>query len=163
MTLLCLEPLTKTAFARFGDVVEAEGACHFTINQGFAERFNDLATVDVTMDGGSTNISVVEAKPRPRPIAIALMERHPLGSQIFFPLQDRPWLVLVCADPRDASSYCAFVATGRQGINYRRNAWHHPLLALDEGSRFLIVDRIGPGRNLDEVWLEEKDWLYLKP
>ena len=90
-----IEPLTKAGFAPFGDVIEIEGAQHYPINQGFAERFNDLASVDAE----AVNISIVVANPRPKPIAITLMERHPLGSQIFYPLQDRPWLVLVCGDP----------------------------------------------------------------
>ena len=147
-------PLTKAAFAPFGDVVEMEGAEHFTINQSFAERFTDLAKVDVAAEGGSVNISIVTAEPRPMPIAIKLMERHPLGSQIFIPLQDRPWLVVVCGDPHDARSYRAFSAAGRQGINYARNVWHHPLLVFDAGSRFMVVDRKGPGNNLEEVWLD---------
>ena len=62
-----------------------------------------------------------------------------------------PWLIVVCADVHDASSYRAFTANGQQGINYARNAWHHPLLVLDSDSRFLIVDRKGPGNNLEEV------------
>ena len=146
-----IEPLTKTGFAPFGDVIEMEGAQHYPINQGFAERFNDLASVD----GEAVNISIVVANPRPRPIAITLMERHPLGSQIFYPLQDRPWLVVVCGDPRDPNSFRAFSATGRQGINYTRNTWHHPLLVLDAESRFLIVDRKGPGANLEEIQINE--------
>jgi ureidoglycolate lyase len=80
------------------------------------------------------------------------MERHPLGSQMFYPLQDRPWLVLVAEDVQDMASYRAFTASGRQGVNYARNVWHHPLLALDPESRFLILDRKGPGNNLEEVW-----------
>ncbi len=68
------------------------------INQGFAERFNDLAHVDVAAEGGAVHISIVTASPRPMPIAVKLMERHPLGSQIFYPLQDRDWLVLVAGD-----------------------------------------------------------------
>ncbi len=152
-------PLTKTAFAPFGDVVESEGANHFGINQGFAERYNDLAHVETAAEHGLVNISIVEAKPRPAPIAIALMERHPLGSQIFFPLQDRPWLVLVCGDPKDAASYRAFRASGRQGVNYARNVWHHPLLVLDPESRFMVVDRKGPGHNLEEMQLTEELFL----
>ena len=128
-----------------------EGAPHFPINQGFAERFNDLARVDAE----AVNISIVVANPRPKPIAITLMERHPLGSQIFYPLQDRPWLVLVCGDPRDGTSFHAFSATGRQGINYARNTWHHPLLVLEADSRFLVVDRKGAGANLEEVQIDE--------
>jgi ureidoglycolate lyase len=148
------EPLTREAFRPFGDVIEMDGSAHFTINQGFAERFNDLAHVDVETGGGSTNVSLFLGKPRPQPIEIRLMERHPLGSQIFFPLQDRPWLVLVAENVRDFASYRAFRATGRQGVNYARNVWHHPLLVLDPESRFLIIDRKGPGSNLEEAWLE---------
>lgn len=148
-------PLSRDAFAAFGDVIEAEARAPLVINQGFAQRFNDLADVDVVTGGGATNVSLFLGQPRPVPIAIRLMERHPLGSQVFFPLQDRPWLVLVCGDPDEATSYRAFTASGRQGVNYAPNVWHHPLLVLDPDSRFLIVDRKGPGDNLEERFLSE--------
>ena len=143
--------LTKAGFAPFGEVIEIDGAQHYPITRGCAERFNDLALVDAE----AVNISIVVANPRPKPIAITLMERHPLGSQIFYPLQDRAWLVVVCGDPKDRNSFRAFAATGRQGINYARNAWHHPLLVFDADSRFLVVDRKGPGANLEEVQISE--------
>jgi ureidoglycolate lyase len=154
MQVLRPEMLTREAFRPFGDVIEMEGSAHYTINQGFTERFNDLAFVDVASEGGTTNVSLFLAEPRLAPVAIRLMERHPLGSQLFVPLQDRPWLVLVAADARDFASYRAFSATGRQGVNYARNVWHHPLLVLDAGSRFVIVDRKGPGNNLEELWFD---------
>jgi ureidoglycolate lyase len=163
MPILRPEPLTKFAFEPFGEVVECEDVSPIEINQGFALRYNDLTRVDVGSEDGETNVSVFVGQPRPMPIAILLMERHPLGSQMFFPAQERPWLVLVCEDPLDLSSYRAFTATGRQGVTYARNAWHHPLLVLDPDSRFLIVDRKGPGNNLDEVWLPEGTDLTLQP
>lgn len=163
MHLLPPQPLTRDAFAPFGDVIEMEGAAHFTINQGFAERFNDLAGVDVSSEGGLTNVSLFLGQPRPQPIAIRLMERHPLGSQIFLPLQDRPWLVLVAEDVNDIKSYRAFTATGRQGVNYARNVWHHPLLVMDADSRFIVVDRKGPGNNLEELWFAEDFVFSLAP
>ena len=149
------EPLTRKNFAPFGGVVEIDGAHHYPINQGFAERFNDLANVDIAAEGGRVNVSIVTATPRPQPIALKIMERHPLGSQIFYPLQDRPWLVVVCENPHDEKTFRAFSASGHQGINYARNIWHHPLLAFDAGSRFLVVDRQGPGINLEEILLNE--------
>jgi ureidoglycolate lyase len=155
MITLRPEPLTAAAFKPFGDVVEIAGAAHFPINQGFAERFNDLANVDVQSQGGAINVSIVVASPRPAPVALKLMERHPLGSQIFYPLQDRPWLVVVCDDPRDAASFRAFSARGVQGVNYARSTWHHPLLVGDVDSRFMVVDRKGEGRNLEEIDLDD--------
>ena len=148
------EALTRESFAPFGDVIKAGGREHFTINQGFAERFNDLARIDTASEGGETAISIVRGAPLPLPIALKLVERHPLGSQIFFPLQDEDWLIVVAdADDRPTpQSLRAFRATGRQGINFARNIWHHPLLMPAAGAEFLIIDRKGPGNNLEEHW-----------
>lgn len=149
-----LEPLTKRAFSQFGEVVELENAVAVEINQGFAARFNRLASIDVGAEQGEVNVSLFIARPRPVPVEVTLMERHPLGSQLFFPLQDRSWIVVTCRDPSDASGYRAFQASGRQGVNYARNIWHSPLLAHGSEARFLCVDRFGPGSNLEEHALE---------
>ena len=45
--ILPVEPLTRAAFAPFGDVIEADGAQCFEINNGSTTRFHDLARVDV--------------------------------------------------------------------------------------------------------------------
>ncbi len=157
--MISVNELTPKAFAPFGEVVDASLKAPLDINQGFAKRFDDLAAIDVAAGQGEVKVSLFATHARPLPIEIKLMERHPLGSQLFFPLQDEPWLVLVCTDPHDASSYRAFSATGQQGVNYARNVWHHPLLVLRDASRFIIVDRKGPGNNLEEVWLREALWV----
>jgi len=161
MVTLSIEPLTKQAFAPFGDVVETEGMTPLSINQGFAERYNGLANIDVAAEGGRVNISWFVASVRPAPIAIRLMERHPLGSQLFMPLNGADWLVVVCADPLVRTSYRAFAANGRQGVNYARNCWHHPLLVREDASPFLVVDRSGDGDNLEEYWLSQEMQLDL--
>lgn len=146
-------PLTAAAFAPFGEVIEASGE-PLVINAGFARRFNDRCAVDVGMEGGETNVSVFIAKARSLPLSVTMMERHPLGSQAFIPMQDQPWLALVCLDPADPASYRAFAANGRQGVNYARNTWHFPLITFGEGNHFLVVDRKGPGNNLEERFLD---------
>ncbi|WP_374334196.1 ureidoglycolate lyase, partial [Aestuariivirga sp.] len=107
MRVIAPEPLTRAAFRPFGEVIEMAGSAHFTINQGFTERYDDLGFVDVASEDGLSKVSLFLGQPRPAPIAIQLMERHPLGSQMFLPLQDRPWLVLVAEDARDFASYRA--------------------------------------------------------
>ncbi|MFQ5566467.1 MAG: ureidoglycolate lyase, partial [Paracoccaceae bacterium] len=47
-----------------------------------------------------------------------------------------------------------FRARGDQGVQYGRGVWHHPLLVLAERQDFLVVDRRGPGKNLEEITLE---------
>jgi len=92
---LAIEPLTRAAFSPFGDVIEMAGAQHYPINQGFAERVNDLARIDTAPEGGETIVSLFRGRPRSLPIEISFVERHPLGSQAFYPLQKRDWLIVV--------------------------------------------------------------------
>ena len=80
-----------------------------------------------------------------------MLEKHPLGSQAFYPIEDKRWLVVVASAP-EPESVCAFWASGRQGVNYHQNVWHHPLLVI-ESQQFVIIDRGGDGHNCDEVEL----------
>ncbi|MCX4159993.1 MULTISPECIES: ureidoglycolate lyase [Paraburkholderia] len=154
MKTLRLERLTREAFAPFGDVIELAGARHFPINGGTTERYHDLANVDVCADGGRPLINLFRAQPRAWPIEIAMMERHPHGSQAFVPLADVRYLVVVApAGEFDVARMCAFVSDGWQGVNYARGVWHHPLLALDRVSDFVVVDRGGVQPNCDEIEL----------
>lgn len=139
--------LSADAFAPFGDVIEIEGREWRWINDGTCRRFDDLADIDVAEGGGRPVLSVFEANPRSLPLRIQALERHPLSSQAFFPLETRPFLVVVAEHGPAASTgrLRAFLSSGRQGVNYRRNTWHHPLIALGEISRFLVVDRGGSG------------------
>ena len=149
-------PLTRDAFALFGEVIEVDGAHRMEINDGTTERFHNLATVDVTSEGGYPLINIFRGQPRPKPIHIRAIERHPLGSQAFVPISNLSWLVVV-APPGDAPTahqLRAFRATGNQGVNYRAGVWHHPLIVLEPDHDFIVVDRGGPGDNCDEVRLE---------
>jgi ureidoglycolate lyase len=146
-------PLTVAAFAPFGDVIDADVHEFRWINEGTCKRYDDLARVDVAADGGRPLISVFEASPRPLPLRVRTLERHPLSSQAFFPLEARPFLVVVAEEGAAplASGIRAFWSSGRQGVNYHRNTWHHALIAIGATSRFLVVDRGGAGANCDEI------------
>ncbi|WP_018993097.1 ureidoglycolate lyase [Aromatoleum toluclasticum] len=154
---LQVEPLTREAFAPFGDVIEASDAAHhFTINGGNTERYHDLAHIDPGPDGRNI-VSIFRGQPRALPFTVEIMERHPLGSQAFVPLSGAPYLVVVApaGDAPGVEDLRVFLARGDQGVNYARGAWHHPLLALDGVSDFLVIDRSGNGPNCDEVRLGE--------
>ena len=148
-------PLTREAFAPFGDVIQADQAAqHFTINGGNTERFHDLANVAPGPDGRAI-VSIFRGQPRALPFLVEMMERHPLASQAFVPLGPQPYLVVVApagAAPT-ADTLHAFLASAGQGVNYAPGVWHHPLLALDAVSDFLVIDRAGPGPNCDEISL----------
>ena len=152
---LAIQPLTASAFAPFGDVIEASSAHTFPINDGQAQRFHDLAKVDVSAGGGHPIISMVRSDPSDFPLTLSQVERHPLGSQAFIPLGNHPFLIVVAPTTADDTpgKLHAFLSNGHQGINYQRGVWHHPLIVLDEVTDFLVVDRGGEGDNCEVVKL----------
>lgn len=156
MTALRPQALTREAFAPFGDLIEACDAIrHFPINAGNTERYHDLAQLDPGPDGRLI-VSIFRGQPRTLPFAVTMMERHPLASQAFMPLSGRPYLVVVAPPgaPPEAAGLRLFLARPDQGVNYAPGVWHHPLLALEAVSDFLVLDRAGPGPNCDEVRLD---------
>ena len=143
--LLQVQPLSAEAFKPFGDVIQANDAAkHFSINQGYAERYDRLALVDANDLGGQAGISIFRAKARPMPIELSVLEKHPLGSQAFMPMSGHAYLVVVApgGEKPDTDKAQCFLASATQGVNYAKGTWHHPLLALHDGD-FLVVDRSG--------------------
>ena len=151
---IIVKELTHTHFKPFGDIIEVSDRCEsVTINDGYATRYHDLATVDVANDEGRPLINIFRGRPRPLPLTIHMMEQHPLGSQAFIPLHQKPFVIVVAlpgksVEPKDLT---AFITNGYQGINYARGVWHFPLLVLgNEEQDFLVIDRGGEGNNCEE-------------
>jgi ureidoglycolate lyase len=148
-TRLLVRSLSAEAFRPYGDVLDTSGRPTGVANAGAAEVHRDIAAIDVSAQGGRVCVSVVRIRASPPPLRIEVMERHPLGSQAISPLGDASMLVVVAPEGRlDSTKIVAFQASPRQGVNYRRNVWHHPLIALNRESDFVVIDRAGDGENL---------------
>ena len=131
--LLPVEPLEAATFRPFGELIAPRAdATHYPINDGFAERYHDLARIDATERGGWPCLSIFSARPRQLPLLLTLLERHPLGSQTFMPLSALPYLLVVAppGEVPDLAQLRCFAAAPGQGVNYARGVWHHPLIAL---------------------------------
>lgn len=153
---LRIEPLTREAFAPFGDVIETAGATSFAINAGTTTRYHDLAQVELAGESPRTLVSLFEGKAWHAPIAIGMLERHPLGSQAFYPVDGGRMLIIVAPPGElDELQIRAFISAPDQGVNYARGTWHHPLLCLQHPGRFIVVDRGGDGHNCDEQMLKQ--------
>ena len=155
MKRIPIQPLTREAFAPFGQVIEWEGAPNFPINAGKCTRYHDLAKIETTGEKARPMISLLRGEPYPLPLELSMVERHPLGSQAFVPLTDFPFLVVVAEETEGGPGEpIAFRTAPGQGVNIDRNVWHGILTPLDGVSDFAVVDRGGEGVNLEEHFYE---------
>jgi len=150
-------PLTAERFAPFGDVLEAVAGNKKIMNEARFERYGNLAQIDIDSDdGGQPSISIARCRSATSmPYRIDMLERHPRGTQAFMPLTAFQFVVVVAPAGEDIETQdiAAFVTNGRQGINYHKGVWHIPIIAMQEGQEFMIVDRGGNGDNCDEHYL----------
>jgi len=158
MPAIHIEPLVRRAFAQFGDIIQATPEVRsFLINKGNASRrFHDLATVVASGEGARPIISIFRAQAYSLPLTLTMLERHPHGSQAFFPLKPARFLAIVAPDDHGKpGTPRAFLVNPGQGVNYFVNVWHGPLTPLDTETDFLVVDREGEGDNLETYELTE--------
>ncbi|MCG8511079.1 MAG: ureidoglycolate lyase [Rhodospirillales bacterium] len=146
------KPLDRVSFAPFGDVIESAAGTAVSINEGTTVRHDDLAHIDVGTDSGRPIVSIFESRPFGFPLKIEMLERHPLGSQAFVPLDGKPFLIVVApkGDVVEVTDVEVFLARAGQGINFHRGVWHHPVIVI-EPARFLVIDRGGDEENCD-IW-----------
>lgn len=146
-------PISHEALAGLAELIDASGPPDKLINQGFCDRFHDRATLDIE---GDTGISVFRSKSFSLPYRMEMMERHPYGNQVFIPMQEGAYLVMLAED-KDGAPHAprAFVAGPGQAVNIGRNVWHGVLCPLSDPGLFMVVDRVTDGPNLEEHWFRE--------
>ncbi len=149
--MIVARPLTRAAFAAYGDVLDTDWPSHYPINDGMCERYHDLAKVEAEGPAARVLLSIFHGRPYDFPLKLSMVERHPLGSQAFMPLSPAPFLVVVCHDgPEGPATPAAFVTRPGQGVSYPRGRWHAVLTPIGSPQDFLVVDRGGQGNNLEE-------------
>jgi len=141
--------INKENFKKFGDMITTNSIKHLEINDGYAKRYDGIATLDAKKDNGESIISIFSALKRSFPMKVDMMEKHPLGSQAFIPMKETTFLAFVApeGDKPDLDKVEAFIIPKGVGVNYNAGIWHFPLIATEDMD-FLVVDRKGKGNNL---------------
>jgi len=128
------QPLTKEAFAPFGDVIDVPDVAGRTYYEDALGNLRDTAHASLSVS--------LKVETQDRPLRSDYMERHEFSSQTFMPLDVERWLIIVAphagAGGPDVSGMKAFIATGKQGVTYRPDTWHHGLTVLDRPGRFAV-------------------------
>ena len=150
--------INRSNFNTFGDLISTDDVNPIDINAGYAKRFDNLADLNTSKDGGKTIVSIFSALKRSFPMTVDMMEKHPLGSQAFIPMKETTFLVFVApqGEKPDLSKVESFIIPTGIGINYKPGIWHFPLISTED-MNFLVVDRKGSGNNLVIENLKDKN------
>lgn len=153
---LTVGPLTREAFAPFGQVLMAVG--EDTQRQEFAaslKNFRPQATL---------NMAFLLSKPSGPPWYLHTLERHPYSAQSFVPVQGTRYLAAVCPSAADGTpdidGLTAFVAKGTQAVNYNPNVWHVPHMVLAGPGMFIML-RWDCGNSEDTEYYSVEPALHL--
>ena len=129
---LKIEILKPDNFLPFGDIInKISSSKELSINQGTTIRHHNISELKLTDQNGTPAISIFSGSPRKIPIEIKIMEKHPIATQSFLPVQNHDWLVVVSKEKNelpDLDTLRCFHVDGNVGITYKANVWHHPLL-----------------------------------
>ena len=141
--------ITRANFAAYGDLISSDDIKPMDINAGYAKRFDNLANINTSKDGGKTIVSIFSALKRNFPMKIDMMEKHPLGSQAFIPMNETTFLCFVAppGESPEIDKLQSFIIPPKTGINYKPGIWHFPLISTED-TDFLVIDRQGNSENL---------------
>ena len=136
-------------FKKFGDLISTRKRRPIKINNGYANRYDNLCKINTSTKNGNTIVSIFSAKKRKFPMKIDMMEKHPLGSQAFVPMNETKFLVFVAPKGKkpNTKKIKSFIVPKQTGINYKPGIWHFPLIST-KSMNFLVIDRKGIGNNL---------------
>ena len=112
--------ISKSNFATYGDLISTQDINPMDINAGYAKRFDNLADLNTSKDGGKTIVSIFSSLKRTFPMKIDMMEKHPLGSQAFIPMKETTFLTFVAPAGKfpEINKIQSFIVPPKTGINY---------------------------------------------
>ncbi len=130
---ICLEvqPMTREAFAPFGEIISERG------------------TIEIDLDGGQAGF--VTQTVEKRPMVFDFLGRHRRTEQVFSPLGGAQSIIAVAmqtdGDAPDPTKMAAFLVDGSCAFKLHRGTWHTSAFPVKDRASFLVVDREG---TLDE-------------
>lgn len=124
---LTIQPMTREAFAPYGELISERGA------------------IEVDLDGGAA--SVVAQTIEAHALSFDFMGRHLRTEQVFAPLGSARSVIAVAPPSRDGDldikRLGAFLIDGSCAFKLHRGTWHTSAFPLDERATFIILDREG--------------------
>jgi len=127
--VLTVQPMTREAFAPYGEIISERGH------------------IELDLDGARASVfaQTVEAQP----FEFDFLGRHQRTEQVFSPLGSAQSIIAVAPPSEegsalpDARRLAAFLVDGSCAFKLHRGTWHTSAFPLGERATFLVLDREG--------------------
>jgi ureidoglycolate lyase len=140
--VLRLGSLDSAAFSSFGEIVSVGRGASTLVNEGRALRHDNLVPFDHRTDATLPALSLYQVSASRLPFTVELFECHPHSGQLFLPMMNGQFLVVVAPDREgrpDLDDAKAFVPGPGVGIYYQPGIWHVPIAALETDTLLAMV------------------------
>ena len=159
---LQINKISKDNFSKYGQLVSTKDIESQNINEETTKSFYDLVNIEIYGDDKKCRVNIFKSIKRNFPLEINMLENHPLSSQAFIPLQKTNFIVVVApiSNEPDINLIETFLVSPEEGINFKPQVWHFPLIAT-ENSNFLTIDKKDSANNLEIYNFQNNDKIFL--
>ena len=155
-----IQNINNQNFHKFGDLISIKEKHHEEINENTTNSFFDLANIQIEGEDKRVRLNLFEAKKRIFPLKIDMLENHPFSSQVFLPLGNHPFIVVVCpaSEKPNLKDLNLFRVNNGFGINFKPRVWHFPLISIED-AKFITIDKKNDEGNL-EIYKFDEDEVF---
>ena len=159
---LQIKKISKDNFSKYGQLVSTKDIESQNINEETTKSFYDLVNIEIYGDDKKCRVNIFKSIKRNFPLEINMLENHPLSSQAFIPLQKTNFIVVVApiSSEPDINLIETFLVSSEEGINFKPQVWHFPLIA-SENSNFLTIDKKDSTNNLEIYNFQNNNKIFL--
>ena len=142
--------INKENFSVYGDLIATKDKSSKSINNNTTQSFFDLANIEILGEDSNARLNIFYAQKRIFPLNIDILEMHPLSSQVFLPMSNTDFLVLVAPiDLKpDLNKIECFKVSNGDGINFKSRVWHFPLISIQD-AKFITIDKKDAKKNIE--------------
>ena len=156
-----IEKISNSNFFEFGDFINPYDKKAEDLNPNTTKSYFDLANIEILGEDNKARLNLFDAKKRKFPLMIDMLEQHPFSSQVFLPLSDSPFFVIVCpaAIEPDLNNLKIFKIENGNGVNFKPQVWHFPLISINN-AKFITVDKKNANNNLEIYNFTKEEKFY---
>ena len=153
-----IDTISNTNFLEFGDFINPYDKKAEDINTNTTKSYFDLANIEILGEDTKARLNLFDAKKRKFPLMIDMLEKHPFSSQVFLPLGNSPFFVIVCppSTKPDLNNLKIFKIENGNAVNFKPMVWHFPLISIND-AKFITIDKKIADSNLEIYKFTEEE------